>query len=308
MFFLFSYMPINASHEFYSAEKKYLESKGSDEQIYWLEEMIRKAPKHKSSENLLKELRIRLKKLKEKKEKSAKKGGGKKGIKKGDFQVLLIGLGNSGKSCLLGKITNAIGKVTDFPFATKEPVVGTMEYKDVKVQVIDMPSLSSDGFDFGIVHTADLLVFVVEQLGDIGESSKMLRFDKENDLIVINKTDRIGEMEKRKLKERLMSEKFNGFLISCLTGDGIEDLKEGIFKKMGAVRVYTKEPGKEKSNRPIVLQSGVKVRDVAEKILKGFSKRIKETRVTGPSGKFVNQKVGLEHELKDGDVVEFKTN
>ena len=49
------------------------------------------------------------------------------------------------------------------------------------------------------------------------------------------------------------------------------------------------------------------VKDVAEKILHGFSERVKETKITGPSSKFPNQKVGLQHQLKDLDVVEFRT-
>ncbi len=48
-------------------------------------------------------------------------------------------------------------------------------------------------------------------------------------------------------------------------------------------------------------------RDAAEEILKGFSKRVKDTKITGPSGKFKNQRVGLSHVLKDLDVVEFHT-
>ena len=50
-----------------------------------------------------------------------------------------------------------------------------------------------------------------------------------------------------------------------------------------------------------------KVIHVAEKILKGFSKKVKETKIWGPSSKFPGQKVGLQHKLKDLDVVEFKT-
>jgi ribosome-interacting GTPase 1 len=49
------------------------------------------------------------------------------------------------------------------------------------------------------------------------------------------------------------------------------------------------------------------IKDVAEKILKGLSKRIKETRIWGPSSKFPGQIVGLNHKLKDLDVVELKT-
>ena len=80
-----------------------------------------------------------------------------------------------------------------------------------------------------------------------------------------------------------------------------------MIEEMQVVRVYTKEPGKARTNEPIVLKAGSTVKDVAESILKGFSKKVKETRLTGPSGKFSNQKVGLNHRVKDLDVVEFRT-
>jgi len=75
----------------------------------------------------------------------------------------------------------------------------------------------------------------------------------------------------------------------------------------GKLRIYTKEPGKEKSNRPIILNPGATTKDVAEKILKGFSQKVKETKIWGPSSKFPAQIVGLNHKLMDLDVVEFKT-
>jgi hypothetical protein len=76
---------------------------------------------------------------------------------------------------------------------------------------------------------------------------------------------------------------------------------------MRAIRVYTKEPSHPVSQIPIVLPEGSSVKDVAESILKGFSEKVRETFLTGPSGKFPNQRVGLSHILKDRDVVEFKT-
>ena len=57
----------------------------------------------------------------------------------------------------------------------------------------------------------------------------------------------------------------------------------------------------------MTLEPGASVRDVAERILKGLSCRIKEIRIWGPSSKFPGQKVGLQHKLKDLDIVEFKT-
>ncbi|MBU1989046.1 MAG: TGS domain-containing protein, partial [Nanoarchaeota archaeon] len=87
----------------------------------------------------------------------------------------------------------------------------------------------------------------------------------------------------------------------------LDELRSKLFQETGMIRIFMKEPHKPASPKPLVLKTGATVRDVAESILKGFSKQVKETRVTGPSSKFPNQKVGLTHKVKDKDVVEFHT-
>jgi len=297
-------MPINAGHEYFEVEKKYLAAKNLEEKIYWLEELIRKAPKHKSSENLLAELKTRLKKFKQKLEKGKKSGkGGKKGIRKEGFQCVLVGKTNSGKSCLLGKLTNAFSKVSRNVYTTRGPVVGSMNYQGVKAQIVDLPSIDGKDFDYNLTHTADCLLIVVENVEDVKEVEKELRKVSGKKIIVFNKSDKV--LNRRKLEATLKSKRFNFVIVSCLSGEGLEDLKLKILESMEVIRIYTKEPGKEKNKDPVVLPIGSTVKDVAETIYKGFSKRVKETRLTGPSGKFSKQKVGLKHKLKDLDIVEF---
>ena len=88
-----------------------------------------------------------------------------------------------------------------------------------------------------------------------------------------------------------------------------EQLKqfEKIFQSFDKIRVYTKEPGKEKSPKPIIMKPNSTVEDVAEKILHGFSTKVKKTKIWGPSSKFPGQQIGLKHKLKDLDIIEFKT-
>ena len=76
---------------------------------------------------------------------------------------------------------------------------------------------------------------------------------------------------------------------------------------MHVCRIYLKEPGKQATDIPLVIPENTSIKEAAEKIYKGFSSKIKETRITGPSSKFPNQKVGLSHILKDKDTVEFHT-
>lgn len=301
-------MPINASYEYFNAEKVYLAAVTLDEKIAALEEMIKTAPKHKSSENFVAELKTRMKKLLEKKEKTKKVGkSSKKGIRKEGYQCVILGLTNSGKSSILSKLTNAQPKISQNQFTTKEPEVGAMYHHGIKVQLIENPSIGSENFDVGMIHTADCLLIVIERLSDLERINPLLGRVSGKKVIAINKADLMTDEQIRKLEETIKSKKINGIIISALTDYNLEALKNKITENTGMIRVYTKEPGKERAPNPIMLKPDSTVKEVAESILKGFSLKVRESRVTGPSSKFPNQKVGLNHKLKDQDIVEFYT-
>lgn len=299
-------MPINAGYEYLNAEKAYLEAQTIDEKILCLEDMIRTAPKHKSSENLLAGLRVRLKKLLEKKEKGKSVGKSSyKSIKKEGYQCALVGLPNAGKSSLLASLTNASPRTSPVPFTTQAAEIGTLHYQGVKSQIIDLPAIGSENFDSGLVNTADCLLLVVEKLDDVRLIEPRLKRAHGKQLIVITKLDLLTDEQRRKLEMTIKSKRLNAVLISNTTKENIDMVKEHVLQGMHIIRVYTKEPGKQPASIPVVLPEGSTVRNVAESILKGFSARVKETRLTGPSSKFPNQRVGLTHVLKDKDIVEF---
>lgn len=298
----------NQSPFYQRAEVRFLNAVDDDERIDALEEMIKECPKHKSSEKMLANLKTRLKKLLEKKEKSKKAGkGGKAGIKKESMQAVLVGFSNSGKSTLLSSLSNAKPAISNVKFSTTHPVIGMMNYQGTSVQLIEIPPIESEYYDKGIVHTADAVVILVKSIEEIEEAKKMLGKTNGKIIIAFNKIDNLSENEKRKLSAKLSSKRYNFSLISAKTGEGLEDFKEKMFKSFNKIRVYTKEPGKKESDKPIIMNPGATLRDVAEKILKGFSENVKETRIWGPSSKFPGQKIGLKHELRDMDIVEFKT-
>lgn len=301
-------MPINAHPEFTAAEGEYLNAKTLEEKIEKLKKMISYAPSHKGGENLRAQLKARLKKLLEQKEKSKKSGKSSKiGIKKEDMQAVILGRTNSGKSSILNFLTNAKTEISCSNFLTTSPKIGMMNYHGANIQIIENPAIESEYYDKGLIHTTDVILIVVNSLAELNNLKPLIESYNKNKILIFNKADLLSEEEKRKLKSNLQSKRYNFILVSALTGEGIEELKEKLFRSFDKLRVYTKEPGKEKSNRPIILNPESTAKDVAEKILKGFSEKVKETRIWGPSSKFPGQVVGLNHKLKDLDVVEFKT-
>ena len=301
-------MPVNANPEYVSAEREHHLAKTLEEKILTLEKMISVAPKHKSSENLLANLKTRLKKLKQQKEKNKKSGkSSRAGIKKEDMQAILIGKTNSGKSSILSILTNASPEIKETPLTTKIPVIGMANINGTSIQLIENPAIESEFYDKGIPNTTDTILIVATSLDEIEKILKETEKNQSKKIIILNKIDLLNENEKRKINATLQSKKYNFILFSSKTLEGLNELKEKIFSSFDKIRIYTKEPGKEKSEKPVIMSPDATVYKVAEKILNGFSKKVKETKIWGPSSKFPGQSVGLKHKLKDLDTVEFKT-
>ncbi|MHA1211583.1 MAG: GTPase [Candidatus Heimdallarchaeota archaeon] len=123
-------------------------------------------------------------------------------------------------------------------------------------------------------------------------------------IIIANKGDASGSKEKfAKLKE-LFSSQFDLIPVSAKTGEGLDELTELIFRKLNLIRVRSKEPNGDIAPKPIVIESGATVADVTKIIHTRFFEHFKQAKIYGPSAKFEGQSVGLNHILKDGDVVE----
>jgi len=290
-------MPINAGPEYFVAEKKYLEAKTREEKIAALEEMIRTLPKHKGSENQLSFLRRRLANLKSQKSVKAKSKARFSIKKLGAAQVCIIGLTKSGKSSLLKVLTGKDVEIADYPFATKEPNVGMMNFDDVQIQLIEIPS-TFDPESMSILYTCDEIIALLDAENPDEQEEEIRRILKERNflnkkiLFVVNKSD--------------LNPKSKHPKISAKEGLGLEELKEKIWNNLELIRVYTKSPGKPKVIPPITLPRKSTVRDVAENVHKDFINNFKFARIFNKT-KFSGSSVGLDYRLNDLDVVEIHT-
>ncbi|MBD3187708.1 TGS domain-containing protein, partial [Candidatus Bathyarchaeota archaeon] len=93
-------------------------------------------------------------------------------------------------------------------------------------------------------------------------------------------------------------------LISGKKGKNIDKLRESIYRNLNLIRVFLKPKGKEADmNEPMVLKKNSTVKDACLKIHKKFVETFRFAKVWGPSAKHPGQKIHLNHELKDGDIL-----
>jgi hypothetical protein len=124
-------------------------------------------------------------------------------------------------------------------------------------------------------------------------------------VVAINKFDlRYGGVE-NKIREELGRDYLP---VSCATFEGLEELKDQIYDKLGFIRVYLKpKGGKADLEEPLVLLDGSTVKSVCEHLHRDFVNLFRYALVWGKSAKFPGQSIGLEHELKDCDILSIIT-
>jgi hypothetical protein len=123
-------------------------------------------------------------------------------------------------------------------------------------------------------------------------------------LVVANKADLVDDEEVIE-SVRESAGPLEVLAVSAEKTEGLgELLGSKLFDLLGVVRVYTKQPGGEPSKVPIVARRGLTVGDLAKMIHSDFYERFRYARLWGPSAKFDSERVGLERELSDGDVVQ----
>lgn len=92
--------------------------------------------------------------------------------------------------------------------------------------------------------------------------------------------------------------------VSAHTKEGLDLLKEKIFQKLRLIRIYTKTKFEDSDNIPLMIRKGQTIGDVCKKLHKELYNSFKYALIWGKSAKYPAQKVGLNHILEDGDIVQ----
>jgi ribosome-interacting GTPase 1 len=126
-------------------------------------------------------------------------------------------------------------------------------------------------------------------------------------IVAVNKADLIGRDYLENVHEQLREHGLDPeetVFISAKEDRGLESLKESIRDTIGLIRVYMDKPGRGIDyEEPLTIREGDTIEDACEKLGGNLLERFRFARVSGPSAKHDEQQVGLDHELKDEDVL-----
>ena len=175
----------------------------------------------------------------------------------------LVGYPNAGKSTLISRISAARPKIADYPFTTLEPNLGVVtvgeEPHEESFVVADVPGLIEGahlGSGLGVqflrhIERTRLLVHLVDVSDASGRPDPVEDFkvinrelasfghglDEKPMIVVATKIDAANPEKLKKLAAHAKRRKLEFHAISAVTGEGIDELKWALAKRLRAVEV-----------------------------------------------------------------------
>lgn len=326
-------MPANLTPQYYEAERKYRQAVTPQDKLESLKLMLAEIPKHKGTEKLQGDIKRKIAKTKSELQKSTKHGPKAHSFhvpKEGGGQVVMVGPPNVGKSSLLRSLTHAKPDVTDYPFATRKPCPGMMNFENIQIQLVDLPPVSTDFMEYwvpNIIRNADLVALIVD-LGssdplDQIEKTRNLLLEKKTELVKIvsddvenisivqkktllfgNKFDLEAASDSFNLLREIYEEQFEIYPVSANNAEQLNQFKQAVFSALEIIRVYSKPPGKPVDhNEPFILNKKSTLSELVTAVHRELAPKLRFARVWG-KGKFDGQRINRDYELMDEDIIE----
>jgi len=227
--------------------------------------------------------------------------------REGVAQIALVGPLNAGKSSLLPALSSIQIKTGDYAFTTTRPVPSVSYIHDCRVQLVEIPGLIAGAAEdrgggkalLGVLRGADAIVLChaantsVAELAAVRAELEAAGIEKRT-LIAVTKLD---EADESRVEEIAGAAGLPAIGVSVLDDDSLDELREQLWELTGLIRVWLREEAQ-------ALMPGATVVDAARAVHHELAESCTGARVTGPSAKFDAQRVGRDHELADGDIVE----
>ncbi len=122
-------------------------------------------------------------------------------------------------------------------------------------------------------------------------------------VIAINKIDLATKQDLKRIRSSL-PKGWPIMHISAFKGTGLDKMKDFIYDNLGFMSIYLKPQGQEADLvEPLIVKTGSSVEQVCMTLHRDFVRKFRYARVKGPSAKFDWQRIGLDHELMDGDLL-----
>jgi ribosome-interacting GTPase 1 len=91
--------------------------------------------------------------------------------------------------------------------------------------------------------------------------------------------------------------------VSVLDDSSLDAFRTAVWELTGLIRIRLRVGGAV-DDEPIAMEPGATTADVADRVHHDLGRTFSAARVWGPSARFDGQRVGRDHPVLDGDIVE----
>ena len=234
--------------------------------------------------------------------------------REGAAQIALVGPPNVGKSSLLQALSAIQIKTGDYPFTTLRPVPALTRIGGVLIQLVEIPGLIRGANEdrgrgralLGVLRSADAIVYCCRAV-DGAEHLRLARAEVEaagiqkEGILAATRADEANDRDVERLRSDFPD--LEVVPVSVLDDASLDGLRTAIWRLTGLIRVHLRSNGLT-DEEPIPLRRPATIVDVAGSLHHDLATTLSGARVWGPSARFGGQRVGRDHGVEDGDVVE----
>jgi ribosome-interacting GTPase 1 len=234
--------------------------------------------------------------------------------REGAAQIALVGPPNVGKSSLLQAVSEIQIKTGDYPFTTLRPVPALTRLGGVLVQLVEIPGLIEGASDdvgggralLGVLRSADAIVYCL-RLGADPVELEAVRAEvaaagiEKPAFLAATRADEASAGDVEQLATAFPDLAL--VPVSIIDEASLEAFKAAVWALTGLIRVYLRKDGTVDAE-PAALHPGATIADVADGVHHDLGVTLTGARVWGSSARFDGQRVGRDHVVQDGDVVE----